>query len=119
MSPQPIEAQGRARRRVAPLFAALGDETRLLLLDRLSSGSSLSISNLAEGTNVTRQAITKHLRVLHDAGLVRRQRKGRETRYALEPETVSTARRRLEEVALRWGRALERLRALVEGASNS
>lgn len=113
------EIAARALRKHAPIFAALGDATRLGLLNKLSAGSELSIAQLTAGTPLTRQAITKHLRVLHDAGLVRRQRKGRETRYALEPETVSTARRRLEEVALRWGRALERLRALVEGASNS
>ena len=119
MSPRRTESRGRAHRRAAPLFAALGDETRLLLLDRLSSDASLSISSLARGTAITRQAVTKHLRVLSEAGLVRCRRNGRETRYELEPEAVLAARRRLDEVSLRWDRALGRLKALVEDASNS
>ncbi|HEY0466529.1 MAG TPA: metalloregulator ArsR/SmtB family transcription factor, partial [Polyangiaceae bacterium] len=62
----------------APLFAALGDETRLKLVSRLCTEGPLSIVRLSEGTDVTRQAITKHLRALADAGLVHDTRQGRE-----------------------------------------
>ena len=85
-----------AARRVmdaAPLFAALGDETRLRLIHRLSSGGPGSITQLSAKSAVSRQAITKHLRVLADAGLVRSTRRGR------------------EQV---WDLALDRLRLFVE-----
>lgn len=98
----------------APVFAALGDRTRLSLLRKLSSGESQSITRLSLDTNLTRQAVTKHLRVLEDAGLVSVDRIGRESRYALRPEPIATARSYLDEVAHQWGDALERLRAFVE-----
>jgi DNA-binding transcriptional ArsR family regulator len=60
-----------------PVFAALGDATRLSLLGRLSADGPLSITRLSEGTGVTRQAITRHLYALGDAGLVRHARRGR------------------------------------------
>ena len=74
----------------APVFAALGDETRLRIVSRLVDGRARSITALAAGEPVTRQAITKHLRVLQDAGLVRSERRGREQLWELE-------RARLEE----------------------
>jgi DNA-binding transcriptional ArsR family regulator len=98
----------------APIFAALGDRTRLSLLKKLSSGESQSIARLSVDTNLTRQAITKHLRVLEDAGLVSVDRIGRESRYAFRPEPIAAARGYLDEVADQWGDALERLRAFVE-----
>jgi DNA-binding transcriptional ArsR family regulator len=96
------------------VFAALGDETRLRLLAKLSSGGPLSITQLATGEPVTRQAITKHLGVLEEAGLVRGQRSGRERRWEIELAPLDTARTCLDLVAQRWDQRLERLRSLVE-----
>ncbi len=98
----------------APIFAALGDTTRLGLLSRLADGESRSIAGLSTGSPLTRQAITKHLIVLESAGLVSRIRSGRESRYALRPEPLAEARDYLQSVAAQWGDALERLRAFVE-----
>ena len=99
----------------APVFAALGDPTRLSLLTRLSDGASRSIASLSGDTHLTRQAITKHLRVLERAGLVSSARIGRESRFTYEPEPVAEARTYLEAVSARWDEALGRLRTLVEG----
>lgn len=98
----------------APVFAALGDRTRLSLLRKLSDGESQSIARLSLDTNLTRQAVTKHLRVLEDAGLVSVSRIGRESLYAFRPESIATARNYLDEVAQQWGDALDRLRLFVE-----
>jgi DNA-binding transcriptional ArsR family regulator len=98
----------------APIFAALGDRTRLSLLRKLSGGESQSIARLSMDTNLTRQAVTKHLRVLEDAGLVSVNRIGRESLYAFRQEPISAARGYLDEVANQWGDALERLRSFVE-----
>ena len=98
----------------APVFAALGDETRLALVAELSAGAPRSIVQLTEGTNLTRQAVTKHLRVLEGAGLVRSARAGRESRFGLEPRPLADARRFLEEVSVQWDQALARLKAFVE-----
>jgi DNA-binding transcriptional ArsR family regulator len=102
------------RTRYAPLFAALGDATRLALLARLSSGEPCSIARLTGTTKLTRQAVTKHLKVLLDARLVRTTRAGRESRFALNPEPIDDARRYLDLVSRQWDEALGRLRALVE-----
>ena len=99
----------------APLFAALGDDTRLELVARLCLGEPLSITQLAAGASVTRQAITKHLHVLADAGLVRGARRGREQLWELEPQQLQQARRCLEQIASQWENALERLKDFVEG----
>ena len=98
----------------APLFAALGDETRLALVARLCAGGPLSITSLAAGAAVTRQAITKHLGVLAEAGLVRDVRRGRERIWELAPERVAIARRFLEGISQQWDARLDRLRKLVE-----
>ncbi len=100
--------------RTAPLFAALGDETRLALLARLSSEGPLSITRLTAGSVVTRQAVTKHLRVLASAGLVSDLRRGRERIWELEPEQMEAARTYLEQVSKRWDDALDRLKKFVE-----
>ncbi len=86
----------------APIFAALGDPTRLSLLTRLADGKARSIAALSAGTAMTRQAVTKHLRVLEKVGLVRGERVGRESRYALRPEPLSEARSYLDEVSAQW-----------------
>lgn len=98
----------------APIFAALGDPTRLSLLTRLSDGQSRSIASLSADTLLTRQAITKHLHVLESAGLVRSSRVGRESRFAFQPEAVVEAKAYLDTVSRQWGDALSRLRAFVE-----
>jgi len=98
----------------APIFAALGDETRLRIVARLSSSGPLSIVRLTEGEQMTRQAITKHLSVLAGAGLVRDVRRGRERLWELEPAPLDVARRYLDLVSKRWDDALARLAAMVE-----
>jgi DNA-binding transcriptional ArsR family regulator len=98
----------------APVFAALGDRTRLALLNRLSDGQTRSIAKLSADTRLTRQAVTKHLHVLENAGLVRSVRIGRESRFAYRPEPVAEARSYLESVSAQWDEALARLRAFVE-----
>jgi len=98
----------------APVFAALGDSRRLALLARLSTEGPLSITELASGSEVTRQAITKHLEVLAGAGLVRDARAGRERLFELEPRPLADARRHLDGISARWDAAIERLRAKVE-----
>ena len=97
-----------------PIFAALGDRTRLSLLSKLSDGQARSIASLSADTSLTRQAITKHLRVLENAGLVRSSRVGRESRFAFRPEPIMEARSYLDSVAAQWDDALARLRAFVE-----
>jgi DNA-binding transcriptional ArsR family regulator len=101
-------------RRSAPIFAALGDETRIELVARLCTKGPLSIAALTEGTDVTRQAVTKHLHVLEGAGLVRGSRQGRESVWELAPESLDDARKFLDLVSRRWDDALARLKAHVE-----
>ena len=98
----------------APVFRALGDETRLGLVARLSQGRPYSISQLTAGSRLTRQAITKHLRVLEGAGIVYRVRAGRESRFQYAPEAIRGIREYLEEVAKQWDQALSRLQAFLE-----
>jgi len=100
---------------VAPVFAALGDETRLLLLARLSDGEACSIAKLTDGSGLTRQAITKHLRVLQRARLVRCVRAGRESLFAVDPEPLTEIRAYLERVSRVWDERLLRLKEFVEG----
>jgi DNA-binding transcriptional ArsR family regulator len=98
----------------ASVFAALGDKTRLSLIGKLSSGPPQSISRLAEGSNVTRQAITKHLRVLEGAGIVHSIRTGRESLFAFRPEPLRDLQSYLERVSSQWDDAIGRLKTFVE-----
>jgi DNA-binding transcriptional ArsR family regulator len=98
----------------APVFAALGDATRVKLVARLSADGPLSISRLSEGAGVTRQAITKHLRAMEDAGLVRDVRRGRERIFELETKRLEKARQVLDQISADWDSAINRLRAYVE-----
>jgi DNA-binding transcriptional ArsR family regulator len=98
----------------ASLFAALGDETRLRLVSRLCDQGPTSIAGLTAGASITRQAITKHLRVMEEAGLVRSARHGRESVWQLDQRRLEQARRYLDLVSRRWDEALDRLRQLVE-----
>jgi DNA-binding transcriptional ArsR family regulator len=99
----------------ALVFAALGDRTRLALVRRLSDGRARSLSVLSRDTDLTRQAVAKHLRVLEQAGLVQSARVGRESRFACRPEPLAEARAWLDAVSAQWDDALGRLRDLVEG----
>jgi DNA-binding transcriptional ArsR family regulator len=98
----------------APVFAALGDETRLRLVARLSVEGALSIAQLTTGGSITRQAVTKHLHVLADAGLAHSTQHGRERLWELKPKTLLTAREYLDQVSAHWDAALGRLQQLVE-----
>jgi DNA-binding transcriptional ArsR family regulator len=98
----------------APIFAALGDVTRLQLVSRLSREGPQSITRLAGGFAVSRQAITKHLRVLEQAGVIRHTTGGRETLWHVERGPLTTARRELDAIADRWEVTLRRLKAFVE-----
>jgi DNA-binding transcriptional ArsR family regulator len=109
-----VRAQGALQRR-ASVFAALGDETRLAVLAKLCRGEPQSIARLTSGTNLSRQAVTKHLRVLESAGVVRSDRVGRESRFALEPQPIEDARKYLDHVSRQWDDALARLKSFVEG----
>lgn len=97
-----------------PVFAALADETRLRLLGRLSADGPLSITSLSQGTGVTRQAITRHLYALDDAGLVRNARRGRERVWELDLKRLEKAKRYLDQVSAQWDAAADRLKAFVE-----
>jgi DNA-binding transcriptional ArsR family regulator len=97
----------------APLFAALGDRVRLRLVERLGAEGPLSTVSLGTGTGITRQAITKHLEALVDAGLVEGTR-GRPRVWRLKPRRLDEARRSLDRISQQWDDALERLRAFVE-----
>ncbi|MEX2124691.1 MAG: metalloregulator ArsR/SmtB family transcription factor [Woeseia sp.] len=98
----------------APVFTALGDETRLRIVGRLCREGPLSISRLTDGTRISRQAITKHLRVLADAGLVRGKRSGREQIWQIRARQLDEVRQYLSEISAQWDEALGRLQAHVE-----
>jgi len=107
-------AEAAALEDTAPVFAALGDPTRLRLVARLGREGPLSISRLSDDAGVTRQAVAKHLRVLADAGLARGSRQGREQRWQLETAALDEARRSLARISQFWDEALGRLKAAVE-----
>ena len=98
----------------APLFAALADDTRLTMVESLAAGRAQSISQLTSGTELTRQAVTKHLRVLERVGLVQSTRSGREKLFSLAPEPLEEMRQYLDFVTRQWDRALYRLKRFVE-----
>jgi len=98
----------------APVFAALGDETRLLLVARLCGGQPHSISQLTRGSRLTRQAITKHLRVLETVGIVHSVRAGRESRFVFDPQPIEGIKEYLDFVSEQWDQALSRLKSFVE-----
>jgi DNA-binding transcriptional ArsR family regulator len=96
------------------VFAALGDETRLSVLTKLGKGEPQSISRLTAGTDLSRQAVTKHLGVLARAGVVRGMRRGRESLFELEPQAAQEVRDYLDQVSGEWDDALARLKSHVE-----
>lgn len=99
----------------ASVFAALGDETRLSLVAKLCRGQPRSISQLTEGSKLTRQAITKHLQVLESAGVVHSARSGRESLFEFDPEPMQEIKKYLDLVSEQWDQALSRLKSFVEG----
>jgi DNA-binding transcriptional ArsR family regulator len=111
---QSRSASGASLVEAAPVFAALGDRTRLTVVSRLCVDGPLSIARLSHGAKVTRQAITKHLHALAEAGLVRNHRHGREQIWELEPQRLQIARRSLDQISQQWDAAIGRLKKLVE-----
>ena len=104
-----------ARRQAhAPVFAALGDETRLALLAQLCEGRRCSISQLTHGSKLSRQAITKHLHVLENAGFVHAVREGRESLFEFDSAPIEEIRDYLDQVSAQWDQALSRLKSFVE-----
>jgi DNA-binding transcriptional ArsR family regulator len=98
----------------APLFAALGDRTRLSLVVKLCGGEPHSIAQLTDGSALTRQAITKHLRVLESVGIVHAVRAGRESLFAFNPRPLDEMKNYLDLVSQQWDQALGRLKSFVE-----
>lgn len=111
MSRRPREL---AAAKAAPVFAALGDATRLSLLSRLCNGQAHSIAQLTHGTGLTRQGVSKHLAILENAGVVTSERVGRESRFAVQPATLSEAIDYLHRASRQWDEAIGRLKRLVE-----
>ena len=109
-SPEP----GSTHANPAPVLAALGDTTRLELISRLSDGRTRSIAQLTDGLRLTRQGVTKHLRVLERAGIVRSSRTGRENQFTYVPEPIDRVRSYLNTVSAQWDDALSRLKTFVE-----
>ncbi len=116
MSPRRKAAAPRAKplQNYAPLFAALGDEMRLRLVAALCVGGAMSITQLTSGTEISRQAVTKHLGVLAASGLVRDVKIGRERLWEFEAAQLDEARRMLEIIGQQWDQALARLKIAVE-----
>ena len=107
--------EGTALRAAVSVFGALGDATRLRLIVTLCAGGALSIVQLTSGTDLTRQAVSKHLRVLAQVGLVRDVKLGRERFWEFAPEPLEDAVLSLQAIARQWDHALQRLKAKVEG----
>jgi len=114
MSPKSHKRARSPRPQQAILFAALGDDTRLALMAKLVSGKPASIAQLGAGSSLTRQAITKHLRVLERAGLVHSVRSGRERQFAFDPRPLHAMQHYLDRVSQQWDQALVRLKSFVE-----
>lgn len=110
----PKAAPARELAAAAPIFAALGDPTRLRIVAKLCDGGPLSIARLTEGATVSRQAVTKHLRALEAAGLARSGRAGRERVWELQTDWLDDIRGYLEQISAQWGDALARLQRFVE-----
>jgi len=114
MSHERPRSMGVERQARAPVFAALGDATRLSLVAKLSGGQLHSISQLTQGSKLTRQAITKHLRVLENVGIVHCLRTGRESRFQFDPKPIVEMTKYLDLVSRQWDQALSRLKSFVE-----
>lgn len=109
-----MSARANAQERRARVFAALGDETRLALVERLREGEPCSISELTKKIRMSRQGVTKHLRVLEGAGLVRGVSSGRENLFQFVPDTLGEVKSYIDLVAAQWDVTLGRLKSFVE-----
>ena len=107
-------AIARASQSLANVFAALGDPTRLQLIAILCAGGAFSIAQLTANTDITRQAVTKHLQVMAAAGVVRDTKTGRERLWQLDPARIAEAKRTLEIIGRQWEVALGKLKAFAE-----
>jgi DNA-binding transcriptional ArsR family regulator len=114
MSPKRRSAIAPKWRVHAAVFAALGDQTRLVLVAKLAGGRSRSISQLTKGSRLTRQAIRKHLRVLETVGMVQSVRAGRENRFEFTPRPIKAIKQYLDFVSDQWDQALSRLKSFLE-----
>jgi DNA-binding transcriptional ArsR family regulator len=114
MSHKPHSRMAAKRQVRAPVFAALGDDTRLSLIAKLCGGQPQSISHLTRGSRLTRQAITKHLRVLESVGIVHSVQAGRESLFEFNPEPIEEMKKYLDLVSQQWDQALSRLKSIVE-----
>src|ERR1039457_4262005 len=114
MSHQRRSGLAAKRQAPAPVFAALGDETRPLLVAQLCGGRACLVSQLTRGSKLTRQAITKHLRVLESAGIVHSVRAGRESLFEFDPQPIAGMKEYLDSVARQWDQAPSRLKSFVE-----
>lgn len=115
MSRQHRSRMAAKRQAHASAFAALGDETRLSLVAKLCRGQPRSISQLTEGSKLTRQAITKHLRALEKVEIVHSVHRGRERVFEFDPEPIEDLKKYLDLVSEHWDQALSRLKSFVEG----
>jgi len=115
MPPRAHKAPRQPSAELAPVFFALGDRTRLRLIAVLCAGGAFSIAQLTANTQITRQAVTRHLQVLADAGLVKDLKIGRERLWQFDPAQLEAARRSLEVIGRQWEQALGKLKAAVEG----
>jgi DNA-binding transcriptional ArsR family regulator len=114
MPPRKPEPGTADRPALARVFAALGDPTRLQLVTLLCAGGAFSIAQLTDHTEISRQAVTKHLQVLAEAGVVRDLKIGRERLWQLDPAQIEEAKRTLDEIGRQWDVALGSLKAFVE-----
>ena len=119
MSPAKPTAIAQSSHALARVFAALGDPTRLKLVAVLCAGGALSISQLTANTNISRQAVTKHLQVLSDAGVARDMKAGRKRLWQLEPARIEEAKQTLEVIGRQWEVALGRLKAFAEATDTT
>lgn len=99
---------------LVPVFAALGDDTRWSILSALGEGAA-SASALAKRLPVSRQAITKHLAVLQEVGLVEPVRIGREVQFRVIASQLSETARRLDRIGAEWDRRLTAIKRIAEG----
>jgi ArsR family transcriptional regulator, cadmium/lead-responsive transcriptional repressor len=98
------------------LWSAFADPTRRRVLEALLEKGETTTTVLADGLPITRQAVAKHLAVLNRVGLVAGQRRGREVRYAVQPERLDAAADSMARVAAQWDRRLIRIKRLAESA---
>lgn len=101
---------------MSDVFAAVADTTRRGILERLRREGALSITELSDGLPITRQAVTKHLSILADAGLIERSRSGRERLHRLSGEPLKEVSDWLAPYEAEWDARLERLKKHVEGS---